>query len=416
MKFLFSVGLIASVSLTSAVAQQTYSAFVREVTIESINAAPDNSSLWMETYHDRITIGTDDTDLVLGDLVSAFPIGKGLWFGLYSENASGDIELIASKIIGAQPTSVITVTSLDLDTNDDSTYTEPITRADVPFTVTIDVTNISDDGLLQQSSTGDDVVDDLVTIAEYPPATKYMKLTRHTSEPDDNGVEVEALIDSAYTYGEGQVFLTREDDLSDVTSHTYAEDEVLSLLATGVTDFTAVNGREIYKTHVVPDYSWNGEDPDNTSFVETEEASIRVLPTAFADPPTDANDRPVEGELYYTLPNIEWNAKNLYPRSDARISLYQGSPDDAAAVAISDTVTNISATNVQDDTVYMDLTVNSDLVDQEGVSYTAVLETKTPIDFDGDGSIEDEGWEEIDRVSFYYNGEINVNAVIVTGE
>lgn len=413
-KFCISTLALGALS-ASSIAQQNYSAFVREITIESINNAPNNPDQWIQKQHDPIIISEDDVEPALGELVSTYPIGKGLWFGLYAETAGGSFELIASRIVGAQPTSTISVVSLDTDTNDDSVYIEPITRADVPFTVSINVDNISDDSLLQQSVNGQDVVDDLVTFNEYPPATKYMKLTRHTSELDENGVEVETLVDSAYTHGAGQVFLTRIDDISDLTSQSYEANQVLSLLASDSTDLTAVNGREIYKTYVVPDYSWDGSDPDNTIFIETEEAKIRVLPTAYADTPVDANDRPVQGELYYALPILEWPAKQLYPRSVTRIALYVGDPNTSSPVAMSDLFENDNDTDVKPLSILWNLADEGAVVNVDGVTYTAVLETKTPIDFNGDG-ISDELWEEIDRVSFSYNREINVNGVVVTSE
>ncbi|MGJ8672341.1 hypothetical protein [Rubritalea sp.] len=408
-------GLMLLSIVASASAERTYSAFVREITIESINSAPADPSQWVQTQHDSITISDQDTEPVLGDLVSTYSIGKGLWFGLYAENSSGDIELVASRIIGAQPSAAITVTSLDTASNAGGVYTEPITRADIPFTVSIDVTNISDDSLLQQTSNGVDVVEDLVTFTEYPPATKYMKLTRHVEVPDesDSSVQIETLTDTAYTHGAGQVFLTRTDDSADVTAQSYSDTQVLSELSVGVTDYTSVSGREIYKAHVVPDYSWDGSNIEGTTFIENEAVSIRVLPTAYADDPVDANDRPVQGELYFSLPNIEWAVKQLYPRSETRIALYTGSVS-GAAVAYSDTYLNPSNDNIQDYPLVWDLQQEGSVVDQDGITYTAVIETKTPMDLDGNGSADD--WEELGRVSFSYNRVININAVIVSGE
>lgn len=425
--------LCAGVPLACA---QTKTGIIYEIPLEEMVANSDPGT-WDAATH---SITYTDGDISIGDIDSAYPVGIGLWFGL----EDGDGNILATCIVGPQPTAEFTVVSKDLDSNNTSQFAEPMTRVDVPFSVSVTISTVSDDDYLQTLAIAQ-INNDFYSeeqLLQYPNASKCMMFTRTLSTDENTAVDDE-LIDRIYTYGDGDIQLKDIDNANydpaldnsvlTVSSGFMPIDSQATVITSAETDArtvpetTTIEGREFFTPHVVTNLNWavdnNGvplaKEAINFSaddFTEGDGVAIRVLPTAWSMFPRDGGGNLIGGETYYTLPSIKWSAKDLYPRSNNQIALFVGTDISGTPFATSLDHPVTAEEEVQDMDVFWDLALDPDVEANDGVTYTAVLRTKTPIDFDGDGSLADEGWEDVDSVSFFYNREINVNGVIVTGE
>lgn len=417
-------------------AQDEKTGVIYEITLESMTSGslPDT---WDTSQH---FITYTDGELNGDDFESTFPVGLGLWFGLHDE----DNNLLSSCIVGPQPAAKFTLVSKDIDSNNSESFAVPMTRVDVPFSLSAEITTVSDDTYLQSlaiSQVDSEYYSDGLVL-QYPNASKCMMFTRELSVTVDD-VEQRTLIDRVFTHGDGEIVMQDVDytgydpDLDnsvvEVSSGFKPLDTSETVTTTAETDsrvvsvMTTIEGREVFTPHVVTNLNWatdgNGvplaKDAinfDANDFTEGDGVEIIIHPTAWAMLPRDGGGRLIGGETYYTLPSIKWDAKNLYPRSSNQIALFIGDDVTGIPFATSDIRVNPSDDDVQAMDIFWDLSLDPNVVDRDGVTYTAALRTKTPIDFDGDGSLDDEGWEIIDTVSFSYNREINVNGVVVTSE
>jgi hypothetical protein len=420
-------------------AQETKTGIVYEIPLEEMLVNSDPAS-WSTAPH---YITYTDGQINLGTFDSTFAVGLGLWFGLHDEEGN----MLATCIVGPQPTAEFSLVSKDIDSNDTTKFTEPMTRVDVPFSVSATISTVSDDAYLQTLAIAQ-VNNDYYSagqVLQYPNASKCMMFTRHLSEEQDDGTDLETLIDRIYTYGDGEIVLKDIDNVNydpnldnsviEVSSGFMPLNPSETVTTTAEEDSrvvpvtTTLTGKELFTPHVVTSLSWATDQNgvplskesinfNSTDFTEGDGVAMRILPTAWAMLPRDGSGRVIGGETYYTLPSIRWAAKNLYPRSQNQIAIFVGTNTSGTPLATSDPDghTVSEELEVQDMDIFWDLTLDQTVVDQDNVTYTAALRTKTPIDFDGDGSLDDEGWEVIDTVSFFYNREVNVNGVIVTGE
>lgn len=381
-------------------------AFVREV---KLNSMANDIAEWISSDHD-IPDFSENSINVLGDFDSTFPVGSGLWFGLYAPNAdTGDIELVATRVVGAQPEAEITIISLDTYSNDSDNdgITEPITRADMPFSASLLISNISDDSLLSLG------IVELEGFTTFVPAAKYMKVSLFTE--DSQGLNVDNGLDSVYTFGSGNLVLQPEDTGS-AESELYLADGVTTHLP-NVDGWTGTSGREVIQTYTLDDVNLTQDDIDNGSisdfsFTESTSAGITVLPVAWAEKPVDATGALIDGKQYNTVPSILWNAKNLYPRSTTRIALFLEGVEltDQSGAYANDKVSEVQDHNF----IWGEESIEPFLI-KENVKYTAKLLTKTIYtDTDGDGV--GDAWEEIDSVDFFFNRELNINSSINSGE
>lgn len=404
MKLYKTCSIGGALLLTSHVAFSQ--AFVREVKLASMASAKVD---WVSSDHDVPEFDANSVN-VFGDFDSAYEVGSGLWFGLYAPNGdTGELELVATRVVGAQPEAEITIVSLDTYSNDSSHegISEPITRADMPFSASLLISNISDDALLNLG------IEELDGFSTFVPAAKYMKVKLFTE--DSNGDNVVNGLEPVYTFGSGNLVLKPEDTGS-AESELYLADGVTTHLP-NVDGWSGTSGREVIQTYTLADTNLTQDEIDNGSiadftFTESTSAGITILPVAKADKPVDDTGALIDGKQYNTVPSIVWNAKNLYPRSITRIALFL---DGVELTDQSGAYSNDKVSEVQDHNFIWGKESIEPFLTRENVTYTAKLLTKT-IYTDSNGDGVGDAWELIDSVDFFYNRELNINSNVSSRE
>lgn len=204
----------------------------------------------------------------------------GALFQLYTVDSSGKDYLLDQKLVGAYvPTATVSIATQD-------PYTQvPRTRADKPFTVTVNVAGL------------------VTGVATAPDAAKRVLLEQH--------VKAYTATKTSYTLAEATSGTPKASSSIYTNGNT-----VLNFASTSVPagDPTKANGEEWFVVHALAD----------GAVAQTQIASgkVQVWPVASGGIAGLTNNQVVRSKA----PTITVTMNDLYPRSDTYVQVYEGSP------------------------------------------------------------------------------------------
>jgi len=374
---------------------------ILEVRLADMALNPNPTELisgWSAFVHPVAGIDPDELK-VTGVGVSNYAVGTGLWFGLFAINDDGtDHELIATTVVGAKPSAIISFTTKDTNSNPAS----PRTRVDVPFGVSVKVIDLSDDLLLGDLDNGE----------YFAPSTKVMNLTLVTTDDADividNGV-VDYLSDT------DEEFALTQTTVVDGSSVTRTNSEIFTYL-------TSDDGNKGIKgTETIEAYVMVNEDTTDPDWVIRNSSTIRILPTAYASEFSyDGVDKVLQsGKVLNATPTqISVWGYQLYPGSKTRMTIFKVEGSSSTLVYNSAGENDVGAFVVTvDDVQNQRFIAGQDVyefgLDDDDATYIVNLETTTVFDDEnGDGVSE---WVLLKSTSFTLDREVLVNGRMVSG-
>lgn len=374
---------------------------ILEVRLADMALNPNPTELisgWSAFVHPVAGVDPDELK-VTGVGVSNYAVGTGLWFGLFAINDDGtDHELIATTVVGAKPSAIISFTTKDTNSNPAS----PRTRVDVPFGVSVKVIDLSDDLLLGDLDNGE----------YFAPSTKVMNLTLVTTDDADividNGV-VDYLSDT------DEEFALTQTTVVDGSSVTRTNSEIFTYL-------TSDDGNKGIKgTETIEAYVMVNEDTTDPDWVIRNSSTIRILPTAYASEFSyDGVDKVLQsGKVLNATPTqISVWGYQLYPGSKTRMTIFKVEGSSSTLVYNSAGENDVGAfvvtvDDVQDQRFIAGQDVYEFGLDDDDATYIVNLETTTVFDDEnGDGVSE---WVLLKSTSFTLDREVLVNGRMVSG-